>query len=524
MKSSYKTLLAGDKSVLIELESLEETLALFNCLREARVLGIREIIPAARTLLINYEFGVEFASIERELRRCILKPKLNVSLKKPPVEIRVLYDGQDLGEVAELLKTSPEEIIKRHGECSYFVAFNGFAPGFSYLVGNDRGLIVPRREVPRARIEGGSVGLAGEFSGIYPKPSPGGWQIIGHTEQIMWDLNKEEPALLKPMDRVKFINERGIVRKIFAPPKHEERKKRGDLKVISTSLLASFQDLGRNGREIGLSPSGAMDEMSLKSANIIVGNPASSPCIEITLGGFRAEARAPMLVAFIGALSGFNIKTIGGRKIRARSYYPYQLEIGDQISLEHEDIKRGLRSYLAVRGGFKVEKILGSASFDALCNIGMPLKDGDFLELAFSTDVKSVSIHEEPPKILPKLGEEIKLDCFLGPRTDYFTNEAIDLFLSTKYIVSNESNRIGLRLLSDVKLKRKITEEIPSEGVVTGSVQVPTSGLPIIFLKDHPVTAGYPIIAVIASHHLDLAGQIRVGEIIKFNAIPRDKL
>jgi len=137
---------------------------------------------------------------------------LDVSAAEPPVgreiEIPVVYDGPDLEPVAHLMGVDPSEVVRRHCGRPWTVGFAGFAPGFAYLTGGDPLLDVPRLERPRPRVDAGSVGLAGRFSGIYPRPSPGGWRLIGHTDVTLWDLDRDDPALLHPGDVVRFVEAR----------------------------------------------------------------------------------------------------------------------------------------------------------------------------------------------------------------------------------------------------------------------------------------------------------------------------
>lgn len=165
-------------TILVELADLDETLALFASLQNDPIEGIDETVPAARTLMIRFrpeKIGAE-ALVARLSSR-------DLSAKIAPsdnlVEIPVHYNGEDLADVAELTGMSIDEVIRRHTESEFTVAFCGFAPGFGYLVGGDTALHVPRRQSPRTRIPAGSVALAGAFSGVYPQNSPGGWQIIG---------------------------------------------------------------------------------------------------------------------------------------------------------------------------------------------------------------------------------------------------------------------------------------------------------------------------------------------------------
>ncbi len=191
--------------LLVELADLDETLALFASLEADPVDGIEDMVPAARTLMIR--FRPERTSGEKLAGAIATR---DLSAKIPPsdnlVEIPVRYDGEDLGDVAALTGLSVEEVIRRHTESTFTVAFCGFAPGFGYLVGGDPALQVPRRQSPRTKIPAGSVALAGAFSGVYPQASPGGWQIIGTTPLKMWDLSRDPPALFQPGYRVRFYD------------------------------------------------------------------------------------------------------------------------------------------------------------------------------------------------------------------------------------------------------------------------------------------------------------------------------
>jgi KipI family sensor histidine kinase inhibitor len=120
------------------------------------------------------------------------------------MEIPVVYDGADLDEVASRTGLTPDEVIDAHTSTPWRVGFGGFAPGFAYLIGGDERLKVPRRSEPRTKVPTGSVGLAGEFSAVYPRESAGGWQLIGRTDTVMWDLDRDPPALLRPGMWVRF--------------------------------------------------------------------------------------------------------------------------------------------------------------------------------------------------------------------------------------------------------------------------------------------------------------------------------
>jgi allophanate hydrolase subunit 2 len=176
-----------------------------------------------------------------------------------------------------------------------------------------------------------------------------------------------------------------------------------------------------------------------------------------------------------------------------------------------------MRSYLAVRGGFLVEPVLGSAATDTLAKIGPEaIQAGSVL---VPGDQASGAVDPAPPvpPRLPRAGEVVTLDVVLGPRTDWFTQGGVETLRTQEWEVTPESSRVGMRLSGAVAIERRDQAELPSEGTALGAIQVPHTGQPVLFLADHPLTGGYPVIGVVAQHHLDLAGQIPIGARIRFN-------
>ena len=199
-----RLLRCGRTGVLVELASLDEVLGLFRALDAERPPGVVDLVPAARTLLLTVDPArAALGDVEQAVRAVRVEEG---SLEGSElVEIPVAYDGEDLDEVASLLGVGSEEVVERHAARPWTVAFCGFMPGFGYLVEPGGGWDVPRRATPRTKVPAGSVGLAGEFSGIYPRASPGGWQLIGRTDVEVFDLDREPPALLAPGTRVRFV-------------------------------------------------------------------------------------------------------------------------------------------------------------------------------------------------------------------------------------------------------------------------------------------------------------------------------
>jgi KipI family sensor histidine kinase inhibitor len=193
----------GDQALLLEFENTTEVLAWTDAIRDAELLGVLDIVPASRTVLVKLAGPRYLAPTRQRLSKLHIGAEEGTDVTAPTdadvdVHIDVVYDGPDLEEVARLTGLTSEQVVAAHTGTPWRVGFGGFAPGFAYLVGGDSRLEVPRRSEPRTKVPVGAVGLAGEFSGVYPRESPGGWQLIGRTTAVLWDLDRENPALLTP--------------------------------------------------------------------------------------------------------------------------------------------------------------------------------------------------------------------------------------------------------------------------------------------------------------------------------------
>ena len=523
----------SSNALLVELADLDQTLALLASLQRESLHGVVELVPAARTILLYYRPWVTNAGA---LVRAIAGRDLSQRVERSDtlIEIPVRYDGEDLAEVAQLLGIATDEVVRRHAGSEYTVAFTGFAPGFAYLSGGHPSLDVPRRRTPRTRIPAGAVGLAGTFSGVYPKASPGGWQIIGTTPLAMWDLGREPPALLQPGYRVRFVDIATLdeatrsrmmsAHDAGAPVAGVHRPQSAAacsaaLKVKGTGLQTVLQDLGRHGQAgQGVSVSGALDRAALRMANRLVGNRSDGAALETVGGGLQLQSQGDTVLAVTGADAPLILRAADGRQWRVSTHRAVALADGDTLSVGQP--VAGARCYVAARGGFAVAPVLGSCATDTLAGIGpAPLAVGDLLGVLPAPPGAVVGMPEERAADLPTVERDIVLDVVLGPRTDWFTPESVERLRMQRWQVTPQSNRVGLRLAGEVPLERAITGELPSEGTVLGALQVPPSGQPILFLADHPLTGGYPVIGAVAPHHLDRAGQIPVGAWLRFNPI-----
>ncbi|WP_457256022.1 5-oxoprolinase subunit C family protein [Pedococcus sp. P5_B7] len=282
------------------------------------------------------------------------------------------------------------------------------------------------------------------------------------------------------------------------------------VEVLTPGPLSTVQDLGRPGHfSSGVPESGALDSGSMRLANRLVGNEVDRPGLETTYGGLHLRFHGPAVVAVTGAVVDVHR---GGRAVCSHQslYVPpgCTLRLGTPLN--------GLRNYVAFRGGLQGALMFGSLSTDLLSGLGAPLSRGQMLTIGAPSS-RPVPAVDFVPFSANSAEAEVRLRIIYGPRHDWFTQSALTKLTSTAWAVDARSNRIGIRLAGPA-LRRRIGTELPSEGVVKGAVQVPADGQPIIFLNDHPVTGGYPVIAVVVENELDVLAQCRPGQVVRFES------
>jgi biotin-dependent carboxylase-like uncharacterized protein len=281
--------------------------------------------------------------------------------------------------------------------------------------------------------------------------------------------------------------------------------------VLRPGPLATIQDLGRPGyAHLGVGRSGAADRDSLRLANRLVGNPEGAAAVEITLGGFAATFGTRATIALTGAPVPARLAGRG-----TDLYGPVEVGAGAELVLGRP--ARGVRTYLAVRGGLDLPAVFGSRSTDLFGGLG-PAALAAGSELPIGTETDGVPTVELAP--VRPLPDVFTLPVRPGPRADWFVPGALDLLGSGPYEVTPASDRVGLRLAGP-ELRAAAVRELPTEGLTEGALQVPPDGRPIVMLADHPVTGGYPVIAVLDQAALGLAGQARPGDRIRF--VVRDR-
>ena len=509
----------GTRAVLAELSGTQDVLALQALLLENPLPGQQDILAAAETVLVK----ADSPASARRIAALLLQLDLSTPVHHAGglVVIDTVYDGEDLAEVGELTGLGTDGVIAAHSAQVWTVAFAGFAPGFGYMLGENQALEVPRRSSPRTAVPAGSVALAGNYSAVYPRRSPGGWQLIGRTDAKMWDLDREQPALAPPGHRVQFRAVRDAVT-LAEPAAAAEMPQDvpSGLRIVSPGLHSLIQDLGRHGHSaLGVSAAGALDRASLRRANRLVGNAASAAAIETVAGGLKVQAVGDQVLAVAGAPAELTIVAPSdpgsgepGRRRTAPMATPFALLDGETLTLGAPEA--GFRSYVALRGGVDTAPVLGSRSTDTMSGIGpAPLAAGQVLASGGDSESGVVG-HPELQPDYPGTGVTV-LDVVPGPRADWFDQATLDSFCTQEWGVLPQSNRVGMRLHGR-PLQRTRQGELPSEGTVAGAIQIPPEGLPVLFLADHPVTGGYPVIAVVVDHQLDTAAQVPIGGTIRF--------
>ena len=522
----------GDRALLVEVDALTDALAWHRALTATPLPGQIEAVAAARTVLVR--FATDTAAEAARTSLSALAPSAQEDGTAQRHTLDVVYDGEDLDSTARILGLSADALIDQHTRTEWTAAFGGFAPGFAYCAPASGETLwdVPRLDEPRTAVPPGSVGLAGGFSAVYPRRSPGGWRLIGRTDALLWSTDRTPPALLTPGDLITYRRVRDTARAAeqvlesatdrapegvseggpedaMAGDSDAAPELREVLEVEDPGMLTLIQDGGRPGwGDVGVSPSGFADAASAEAANRCAGNEPGAALLEIA-GDARLTCLSDVVVGIAGAAGG---------EIAA----PRLLRAGEALDLTASpDLAR---TYVSFRGGLVAASELGSASTDVLSGLGpAPVRAGDHLSVPLEGAAGSVGHPEaNPARLMRDRATEtgcVTLRVVPGPREDWFTEAEQNRFRSVEWIVGPQSNRVGLRLQApdgEAPLSRERAGELPSEGTVTGTVQVPAHGLPVVFGPDRPVTGGYPAIATVVEADLDLLGQLVPGDRVRF--------
>jgi len=527
---------AGDSAILLELESVIDAavnaraIAIAAAIGNRRLSGVRDVIPTYRSVAIHFDpLTCDIDSLRRAVREAAASPP--ASAGGSLVEVPVAYggdNGPDLDDVAAFANVAARTVIDRHCAPEYRVFMLGFLPGFAYMGIVDESIAAPRKATPRTRIPAGSVGIAGRQTGVYPRPSPGGWQLIGRTSLDVFDPTREPASLFAPGDRVRFV--RGIrdpgsgIRKAHAEPGTNGSRipdpRSRSITVLKPGLFTTIQDGGRWGyQDRGVPVSGPMDRQAHRHANALVGNAPDAATLEATLLGPELRFDQPAVIAVTGADLGAAIDDKP-----AAVDTPHRVESGG--TLRFGTRRSGTRAYLAVDGGINTPMILGSRSTHVVSGLGgidgRALRAGDRLALGSANEAESESNHHlrRGPSRSAALQGGARLRAMRGPQDYYFDNAAFDWLTRTRFAVSPQSDRMGYRLVSGSERTRPLSGSKPgsmiSDAAFTGGIQIPPSGDPILLMADRQTTGGYPQIATVITADLPLAGQLAPGDWIEF--------
>ena len=467
----------------------------------------------------------------------------------PPrvVEIPVAYGGDagpDLAAVAAAAGLDADTVVRLHFRTAHVVGMIGFAPGFPYLLGLPQALRLPRRGTPRTSVPAGSVAIAEGQTGIYPRESPGGWHLIGRTTLSLFDPHRDPPALLRAGDRVRFVpidtaahapGEAGPANSSLAP---DGPAPQATIEVRTSGVATTVEDAGRAGwRAAGVPVGGAADDESLRTANLLVGNPDGAAAIEFAFQGPSLAFSSGTWIALAGTEFAASVSPVGGEPAPVPPRRPVwippgaTLDIGTAATCSPGERPKGIRGCLAVAGGIDVPAVLGSRSTCLRAGFGghrgRPLTRGDRLplgqgSLAPPADpgrvvVSRRSVADPAADARASTDGCVTLRVVEGPEWERFPAAARERLLVAAFGVSHASDRTGLRLEGPALAGGP--GGILSEALVPGTVQVPPDGAPIVVGVDAPVTGGYARIAVVATVDLPRLGQLGPGDRVRFTLI-----
>ncbi len=449
---------------------------------------------------------------------------------KPPgglATVPCVFDGPDLVEVAALVGCATDQVVAYLTEWPLTVAVIGFSPGFAYLDGLPEPLrAVSRRDRPRPVVPAGSVALANGHAAVYPTASPGGWQLVGRTGVTLFSPETPPYALLAPGDRVRLtvagagdpVDPTPVRAPVWSPP----ATARLVLEVVAPGLRAVVQDGGRRGvAAVGVPGAGPADPVSFTLANRLVGNTDDSGTIEVTGGGTRLRGRGPSHVGVVGAAPGVRVD---GVEVPAGQVLP----LAEGHVLEVGPLRGGCRTYVSVAGGLLGPGAFGSSASDELCGLGAgPRAPGQPLYAGPWAPPLGDHVASGVASDVDAGGAPLELRVVPGPHPEWFEPAALERLAGMVFGVAGDSNRVGIRLReeSGATALRRPEEggELDSQGVVTGAVQVPPDGDPVILMPDHATLGGYPVVAVVVSADHGLLGQCAPGTRVRLVPIGHDE-
>jgi KipI family sensor histidine kinase inhibitor len=523
----------GDSSLVLELGSTlpgqaqiditvsRRATAVARVVKQRAISGVRDVVPTFRSVVVSFDpLSTDVSAVAAALHEDVDAAPDGVGRVH---EVPVVYgdsDGPDLEAVAAYAGCSPDVVVQRHASRTYRVFMLGFLPGFAYMGSVDETIAVPRKPTPRLRVPAGSVGIAGQQTGIYPLDAPGGWHIIGRAGVTPFESERVPPSLFAPGDEVRFVPASTVAVPRVDPvsaPSHEDSSTGmgGYVTVLRPGLLTTVQDAGRWGhQEVGVSVSGPMDPMAHRLANVVVGNRPDAATLEATFLGPELRMEQHTRLALAGAdlratVDGFEVSLHTTIDCRAGSV----LRFGERRS--------GARVYVAFDGGVAVTPLLGSRATHLRSGVGgfhgRPLMRGDRIVIGQPSPFAPF-LRASAPDLYPG---GARLRVLPGPQVEHFLPSALDALQHARYTISADSDRMGYRLTGGARLASDVGGTMVSDAAFLGGLQIPPSGDPILLMADRPTTGGYPQIAVVISADIPLAGQLGAGDWVEFEVCSR---
>lgn len=511
----------GDAALVVGVSDPRAAQALTRMVSQAERPGVAPVVGGLATVMVGFDpdFGDKEVEDLREWLRQLFgaatADEHRVDAEQAPCAIPTVFDGPDLDVVAEFAGATTAQVIEMFTDCVLTVAVVGFSPGFAYLEGLPDALAqLPRRSRPRPVVPAGSVALANGNAAVYPSASPGGWQLIGRTRERFFHPETAPYARLTPGDRVQFVAESALAEPAAPPvppavPRPTEPLGAPTFTVEQAGIRTLLQDAGRLAHAtIGVPAASPADPTSFVLANRLVGNPSNACALEVMAQGPRLRCLRSTYVAVVGAPTDVSLDS---QPVAQDQVVP--LTVGQVLEVGR--VRGGLRSYVAVAGGFVGPEVLGSQSTDLLAAIGPgaiaagthlfagsltpPL--GDHL---LTNDIPSIASHGV-----------IRLRVVPGPHPEHFVDGAFESLRDRRFTVEADSNKVGLRLQPSEDdpafFDTAESHELDSQGMVIGAVQVPPNGHPVILGPDHATLGGYPVLAVVATVDHGLIGQCAPG-------------
>jgi len=550
---------AGDSAVLLELDAVIDrgvnarAIGIAHAIAGRRFAGVRDVIPTYRSVAVHFDpLATDVAAVTHAmLEAAHAAPEAREGAL---VEVPVSYggaDGPDLRDVAAFGGLSEKDVIDRHSAVEYRVFMLGFLPGYAYMGIVDEAIASPRRAIPRTRVPAGSVGIAGRQTGIYPRQSPGGWQLIGRTSLPVFDPSRDPASIFAPGDRVRFVpsGSQGPPpqgRGGSLDPPHAPRAERS-ITVLRPGLFTTIQDTGRWGyQDRGVPVAGPMDVVSHRVANALVGNSPDAGTLEATVIGPELRFEQATVVAVTGADLSASIDEATLPLSTPRS-------CAAGAVLRFGERRAGARGYIACDGGVAVPPVLGSRSTHVLSGLGgvdgralaagdcVPLGDSRTHGVLVARDLPDLRAAGDLPRELrgglyrsaERAGARLRV--MRGPQDGCFDDAAFEILQRARFTISPQSDRMGYRLKGAPILGRagargpagtdplEPAAEMISDATFVGGLQVPRSGDPILLMADRQTTGGYPQIATVITADLPVAGQLAPGDWVQFELCTRQE-